>query len=35
MGVGLVVLVGAAIIRIIRRLRSPGAFTPREEPRHP
>jgi hypothetical protein len=35
MGVGLVVLIGAAIVRIIRRLRSPGAFTPREEPRHP
>jgi hypothetical protein len=35
MGVGLVVLVGAAVLRIVRRLRSPGALTPREEPRHP
>lgn len=35
MGIGLVVLVGAAAIRIIRRLRTPGALTPREEPRHP
>ncbi|MGH3505968.1 MAG: DUF6049 family protein, partial [Nocardioidaceae bacterium] len=35
MGVGVVILVGAAMLRIIRRLRSPGAFSPREEPRHP
>jgi hypothetical protein len=34
MGVGLVILVGAAIFRIVRRIRSPGAFSPREEPMH-
>jgi hypothetical protein len=35
MSIGLAVLVGAAILRIVRRLRTPGAFSPREEPRHP